>query len=366
MPGLNKIQDIQGLNDITNYKQAPYPTKASVSKNNAALRDHNFVYDNMNQMIPQFGGYNYRFAVGSANGALSVGLICLSSNSVPTAPSISTDPEVAHQIGDTVRFRLGNSLRQITGVLEVAIPSGTNWFGVNDGNWKRFYIMAAYTVSGVVELAIAMSPIPKQYAFYSTVNTDRRYLKRGGTSTVNNYTTYYNVGSFIARLKSDNTWEVYPDVTTIEDKPYAGDLSKFYSVSCTNTASQSRNNGFHGSSLALGNTDLDFVGMRVDTNTIQVMPGGEGYYKISGYARFFDNTTGTRGIQVNKFNSGSYSASATYEFWIPKDPDGRTTGHFVFPKIYMNASDYLRFDTYQNSGGALNMTFFSVEVVKLD
>lgn len=91
-------------------------------------------------------------------------------------------------------------------------------------------------------------------------------------------------------------------------------------------------------------------------NTSRVYPPIGGVYRISGYVRFADNTTGDRGVRIYK-----RGVTSGIDFYSKADGSGQTTVTFDF-SFNLTTLDYVELYLYQSSTGTLNATYVQLNV----
>jgi hypothetical protein len=107
--------------------------------------------------------------------------------------------------------------------------------------------------------------------------------------------------------------------------------------------------------LSFSTEVLDLIDMhRTDLNPQRLTMQVGGAYRITGYIRFADNTTGDRAIAI-------YKNGVTTGIIFYSRPDGSGHASITFDyTLTFSASDYIELYAYQSSGGALDASYVQV------
>jgi hypothetical protein len=235
------------------------------------------------------------------------------------------------------------------------------------------YLMQGILVfaSATARDAAITAPAEGQFAYLKDTNVTTYYTgsawanvdTTGMTNpmTTTGDTIYSSSGSTPARLgigTAGQVLQVNSGATAPEWATPAGGVT-YSGVSVTKTTTQSAaNNSFTTLSFDSEQYDTDGYHDNVTNNSRLTIPSGKnGYYSVTGLVRFAASATGERIVILYKNGSEVAYLSSS---------DGTTNNPTVLSISYtlnLVATDFIRLDVYQTSGGSLNIqeaTFFQL------
>lgn len=355
MSDFNKIQDITGLNDVANYQQLPYPAKASLTKNNGAIRDLKFVYDTINQLIPYLGGYNFRLTTGVVGNTLTVSLLCLSNNGQPNAQSISSETQQPHNSGDVARILIGNKMVSITGDIALSIVSRYNWLGLSNERTNNtpqlLYVYAGLdTNTDTVFLGVSKSPYLEMCGDAHTDRTKPTFLVT--RNRIQSSFPVVLIGKFYATL-DNNYWT---NAATGEVQSVIGQPPYYAKVSVYSNVRQSvSNSGW--ADLSFQNVMYDDLDYKQDNNHTSITIKKTGLYNIHGYTKWDDSSaTTSKGIYIAINNKVDETKNSVNYYTGTNNID-------VIRHLYLKKGDTVGLRVNHNANRMLNVlhTFLYLE-----